>query len=150
MIRILGEGKGSKLLENLKEKLEEIVKKEIGDVHVNVILVSEDEIKELNQQFRSHDQPTDVLTFLLMEEDVYGEIYVCPMIVEENAKEFSNTFEKELLEVVIHGILHLAGYDHEFEDRKSKEMFEKQKKYVEEVWGEWRSDPSEDSGPGKR
>ncbi|MDK2897975.1 MAG: putative rRNA maturation factor, partial [Thermotoga sp.] len=39
MIRILGEGKGSKLLENLKEKLEEIVKKEIGDVHVNVILV---------------------------------------------------------------------------------------------------------------
>jgi len=150
MIRILGEGKGSNLLEDVKEKLEEIVKKEIGDVHVNVILVSEDEIKELNQQFRGQDLPTDVLTFPLMEEDVYGEIYVCPLIVEENAREFNNTFEKELLEVVIHGILHLAGYDHEFEDRNSKEMFEKQKKYVEEVWGEWRSNPSEDSDPGKR
>ncbi|PLV55626.1 rRNA maturation RNase YbeY [Thermotoga sp. SG1] len=138
MVKILGEGKGKEILKSLSEKLDEIVKKEIGNVNTNVILVSKDQIKEMNREFRGENFPTDVLTFPLLEE-VYGEIYICPEVVEENAKEYNNTFEKELIEVVIHGILHLAGYDHEFEDKNAKEMFEKQHIYVEEVWNEWRS-----------
>ena len=145
MIKILGEGKGKEILKSLSEKLDEIVKKEIGNVNTNVILVSKDQIKEMNREFRGEDFPTDWLTFPLFEE-VYGEIYICPEVVEENAKEYNNTFEKELIEVVIHGILHLAGYDHEFEDKNAKEMFEKQHIYVEEVWNEWRSSLSGGTG----
>ncbi|PLV60239.1 rRNA maturation RNase YbeY [Thermotoga sp. KOL6] len=147
MIKILGEGK--ELLERVKEKLEEIAKEEIGEVNVNVVFVNKNEIRKMNKEFRNQDYPTDVLTFPLFDEDVYGEIYVCLDVVKENAIEYNVPFERELIEVVVHGLLHLAGYDHEFEDKNSKEMFEKQKKYTEEVWKEWKSNPSEDSGRGK-
>ncbi|MCD6551045.1 rRNA maturation RNase YbeY [Thermotoga sp.] len=148
MVEILGEGKGKEILKSLSEKLDEIVKKEIGNVNVNVILVSKDRIKKMNKEFRREDFSTDVLTFPLFEE-VYGEIYVCPDVIEENAKNYYNTFERELIEVVVHGILHLAGYDHEFENKGTKEMFEKQQRYAEEVWNEWKSSLSEDTDQEK-
>ena len=71
MIKILGEGKGKEILKSLSEKLDEIVKKEIGNVNTNVILVSKDQIKEMNREFRGEDFPTDVLTFPLFEEGHY-------------------------------------------------------------------------------
>jgi len=133
---ILGLEERERILSKDKlSKLEEIVRKEIGDVVVNVIFIDKKTISQLNSKFRKKRGATDVLTFPYGDEDLFGEIYVCLDIVEENAKRFHNTLERELVEVIVHGILHLAGYDHEYSKENEKEMFEKQTKYVEEVMG---------------
>ncbi len=123
----------ARVLKGKLAKLEEIVEKELGDVTVNVVFVDKETISKLNSKFRKKRGATDVLTFPYGDEDLFGEIYVCLDVVEENARAFNNTLERELVEVVVHGILHLAGYDHEYSKENEKEMFEKQTKYVEEV-----------------
>ncbi len=64
----------------------------------------------------------------------YAEGYLCLDVVKENAKEFGNILEKELLTVLVHSILHMAGYDHEYEGSNAEEMFKKQNDYVERIW----------------
>ena len=133
MIRIINRS-GEKIDEDrLKELIHPILEKEIGKVNINIVFVTMDEIESLNKEFMKLEGPTDVLTFPYHDEDVYGEIVICPEVVRKNAKEFSVDYEDELITVIIHGILHLAGYDHERENKKVDEMFKKQKEYVERI-----------------
>lgn len=62
-----------------------------------------------------------------------GEIVICPREVKKNAKIFSTSFEKELANVLIHGLLHLLGYDHEKGEREAKEMQKKQNHYLKTI-----------------
>ncbi|ODN31203.1 rRNA maturation RNase YbeY [Fervidobacterium thailandense] len=138
------------LIDKFKEKLDEIVRAEIGDVVVQFVFVGQDEISEMNAKFRGKEGPTDVLTFVYGTEDsefepelpveleegqreIYAESYVCPSVVEENAREFGNSTEHEMITVLVHSILHMAGYDHEYGDVNAKEMFEKQENYVQKL-----------------
>ena len=94
-----------------------------------------------NRFFPNEDVPhlfgaVDVVLFPYYEEDVYGEVIICPEVVRKNAEKFSVAYEDELMSVMVHGILHLAGYDHERENRKADEMFKKQREYVERIKGE--------------
>ena len=78
----------------------------IEEGHVAVTFVAEDEIRALNREHRGNDAPTDVLAFPIDERDAVGprelgDVFVCP--------ERSH----DLVEVVVHGVLHLCGYDHE-------------------------------------
>ncbi len=133
MIRVINRS-GEKIDENeLKDLIHPILKEEIGDVNVNIVFVTADEIKSLNRKFMGVEEPTDVLTFPYHDKDIYGEIIVCPEVVRNNAERFSTSYEDELMTVVIHGILHLAGYDHERENRKADKMFRKQKEYLERI-----------------
>lgn len=79
---------------------------------LNVIISEGRTIRGMNRRFRRTDTATDVLSFPLGDE-VIGEVWLCPSVVEQNAKHFGQPFENELLRVCIHGILHLAGFDHE-------------------------------------
>ena len=97
---------------------------------LSIALVGPGRIKELNKKYRKKNRVTDVLSFLYNDS---GEIIICPTKVKENAKRFKSTFEKELARVLIHGILHLFGYDHEISERKAKEMEEKQNYYLSKV-----------------
>jgi len=63
-----------------------------------------------------------------------GEIVICLSEVKKNAKRFSLTFEKELARVLIHGILHLLGYDHEKSKEGEREMEKKENYYLEKVF----------------
>jgi probable rRNA maturation factor len=75
-----------------------------------VALVGEDEIRRLNREHRGLDEPTDVLAFPVDEAGVaagpreLGDVVICPHYAEN------------LVEVVVHGVLHLCGYDHETDD----------------------------------
>jgi probable rRNA maturation factor len=77
------------------------------DCHLAVELVDEERIRELNQRFRGRDEPTDVLAFPIDESGPaagpreLGDIVICPARAED------------VEEAVVHGILHLAGHDHE-------------------------------------
>lgn len=135
-------------LKNVKEDLEKIASNEIGDVDIKFAFVDPDTIAKMNAEYRGKEGSTDVLTFVYgydeMEEEIenedmdteepYAEGYLCIDVIKENSEKFNVPFEKELLTVLVHSILHMAGYDHEYSKENAEEMFNKQNKYVEEIW----------------
>ena len=102
---------------------------------VSISFVDRDEIKELNREYRGVDKPTDVLSFPLTEPGEWmmapdlpagrpialGDIIVCTDIAREQADTYGHSFERELGFLLIHGLLHLAGYDH-MEPEEEKRM----------------------------
>ena len=88
---------------------------------VSILLTTDADIRKLNKQFRSIDQPTDVLSFPqnadedppIPGEIILGDIAVSLDTAQAQAKEHGLTFEEEIILLLIHGILHLLGYDHE-------------------------------------
>lgn len=84
------------------------------------ILCSDNKILEINKKHLAHDYYTDIITFNLSNSPkvIRGEIYISLERVGENAKKMNQTFENELNRVLIHGVLHLFGYqDHTDEER---------------------------------
>ncbi len=87
---------------------------------VSYIFCSDERILEVNQQYLSHDFYTDIITFDYVEKDkISGDIFISVDRVKENAKDFNVTFQQELLRVIIHGVLHLLGFeDHSAEEQQ--------------------------------
>lgn len=88
---------------------------------LNIILTNRETLSSLKKQYFNVDQFTDVIAFNLEDKDEYieGEVYISIDDVLENSKTFSVTFNNEFKRVLIHGVLHLLGYDdHEEDDIK--------------------------------
>ncbi len=86
---------------------------------IELLVVKNDEIKELNKEHRKIDKATDVLSFPMdfkMPHMPLGSIVISSDFVEEKAKEYGHTFNEEFSLLFIHGILHLLGYDHEVDN----------------------------------
>lgn len=89
---------------------------------VNVLVTSSEEVRSLNRRFRGLDKPTDVLSFppLLISEpqrkQVAGDVVISADIARGNALRLGHSLENEVKILVLHGILHLAGFDHEHDD----------------------------------
>lgn len=115
--------------------IDKVLRNELGKVKVNLVFIGEKRIRDLNRTYRGIDSPTDVLTFVYKDQDLFGEIFVCPRQIEKNAVKYKQSYLTELIRVLIHSCLHLSGYDHELGNEKSKELFIKQEKYLEEVEG---------------
>lgn len=119
------------LLEKFKEDLD------IKDVELSVIIVDKKTIQHINKTYRFKDYVTDVISFALEDEKtlvspirVLGDIYICLDKVYEQAKEYKHSFKRELSFLMIHGLLHLLGYDHETKEEE-KIMFDLQRKELE-------------------
>jgi probable rRNA maturation factor len=78
-----------------------------------IAFVSDERIRRLNKQFRGVDRATDVLSFPAGEETNLGDIAVSVETAARQAKENALTFENEIAQLILHGLLHLSGYDHE-------------------------------------
>ena len=117
-----------KLLNNSAQKILKDKKKQ--NFELSIALVSQEKIKKLNKKYRKKNRPTDTLSFLYKNS---GEIVICPKEVKKNAKNFGSTFEKELVRVLIHGVLHLLGYDHEKSKLRAKKMEAKEKYYLKRL-----------------
>ncbi len=81
---------------------------------VNIIIVSPKEILRINKEFLDHNYVTDVITFenpSPVNNKIYADIFVCFSQVKKQAQELGKHYRKEFLTVIIHGILHLVGYD---------------------------------------
>jgi probable rRNA maturation factor len=87
-----------------------------GDV--NVLVTSSEELRRLNKRFRKKDKPTDVLSFPSAIEGFGGDIAISADIARENGETLGHGLGMELKILILHGILHLAGYDHEVDDGK--------------------------------
>ncbi len=79
---------------------------------ISFMFCDDEKILEVNRQYLQHDYYTDIITFDYSTESIIsGDIYISIDTVTTNAKEFKVKFEVELFRVIIHGILHLCGYD---------------------------------------
>ena len=95
------------------------------DWTVNLVFCENAYIRDLNKRFRKLDKATDVLSFIYDDEDVFGEIYIATLKAQKQAPRWKNTFYDELRRLVVHGSLHLAGYDHmNAKDRKAMRALE--------------------------
>lgn len=84
------------------------------DSSATIAFVSDQKIRELNRQFRGIDKATDVLSFPSDgSEDELGDIAVSVETAALQAKENGLSFENEIAQLILHGLLHLSGYDHE-------------------------------------
>lgn len=91
----------------------------------NVIVATEGLVRGLNRDFRGVDAVTDVLSFPLgPEEDITGEIYICWPRVESQALEYGHGLEREFCFLLVHGILHLLGYEHGDEPNREMRVME--------------------------
>lgn len=105
----------------------------VVDTEVSLSLMSADEIAALNKEYRETNEATDVLSFPMWEAAdgsfqppsdwevlPLGDIVVCPQVVAKNAAENGRSFEAETALVILHGLLHLTGHDHDTEERKAE------------------------------
>ena len=145
------------------------------DVELALSLVSAQEMQDLNHQYRGIDEPTDVLSFpcdgfdemplsasqngqsLSAYQDgqafsasqdgiiVLGDVVIAPSVAREHALEFESTFDDEMSLMIIHGILHLLGYDHE--DDEAYELMIKEENRLHSAWAEYASDTKHKTRP---
>lgn len=119
---------------------------EIGDeAELSVLYVTADHIRRLNARYANNDHPTDVLAFPLMEEEdeededlVLGDVVICPHVAQENAGRLGHDLTHELDTLLVHGTLHLLGYDHN--DAEGKERMDGRLRSILDSFG-LRSEP---------
>jgi len=90
--------------------------------YVNIIFCNNELIKEKNKKFLGHDYETDIITFHDVDEEglLEGELLVSVETVKSNSVKFKTTYDEEIYRVVIHGILHLCGYNDKTTSEKIK------------------------------
>jgi probable rRNA maturation factor len=96
------------------------------EAELTIRIVDEAESHELNHQYRGKDKPTNVLSFPFeapegLEIPLLGDLVICKQIVEQEAKEQGKTDQAHWAHMVVHGCLHLLGYDH-IQDDEAEEM----------------------------
>lgn len=88
-----------------------------------VVFVTTAKMKKLNSQFRGKNKPTDILSFDPIEESSLGELVLCLPVLKKQSKEHDLSLNHEIGYMLIHGILHLLGYDHETSKKDANKMF---------------------------
>ena len=115
-----------------------ILKEENKEGGISIALVKSEEIRKLNKDYRKKDSITDVLSFANKNDIIeakdkkecfIGEIVLCPEKIRENSQELKTDFVEELYWALIHGVLHLLGYEHK-SSGGTKKMSEKEKYYL--------------------
>lgn len=93
------------------------------EAELSVALVAEEAMAELNGRFRGRQGATDVLSFSLLEGEgaehrgaLLGDVVLCVPVARRQAAEQGHPLDAELLRLLVHGVLHLLGYDHERDD----------------------------------
>ena len=120
------------------------------EYEISISLVNNEEMRSLNMEYRGIDKETDVLSFPMVEfidealekededaeyieeEIALGDIVISMEKVLEQSEEFGHSFNRELAFLLVHGMLHLLGYDHE-EGASQGEMFDKQELILKEM-----------------
>jgi rRNA maturation RNase YbeY len=116
-------------------EIRDILNFEISDLEIN--FVDSETIHAINKQYLKHDYTTDIITFNYSGDNVIleGEIFISVNDAEENAKRYKVTLEEELVRLIVHGILHMLGYD-DIDERERRRMKRKENELVRKIWRE--------------
>lgn len=107
------------------EKTARKLKQDFSDSEVSLVLANNEEVQRLNKAFRHQDKPTNVLSFPSGQEEELGDIILSYEKVKEEAVQAGILPLHHMIHLIIHGFLHLLGYDHEQEDAAQEmEMME--------------------------
>jgi probable rRNA maturation factor len=115
------EGEGLPSEQEIKTWVEAVLMQEqndiVAEVELTVRIASEEEVAELNQQYRQKQGSTNVLSFpvdegLPLDVPLLGDLVICAPVVEKEAKQQNKTLLSHWAHMVVHGTLHLLGYDH--------------------------------------
>ena len=102
--------------------------RKVGDI--TFVFCDDNYLLKINKEFLDHDTYTDIITFdYSVGNEIISEVYVSTDRVEENAKKYKQTFENEIHRVMIHGVLHLCGYNDKLAEEKQI-MREKENHYL--------------------
>jgi probable rRNA maturation factor len=113
----------------------------LGDSELSVSLVRDADIRRLNREYRGKDRPTDVLSFSLREgafghvADAIGDVVISIETAARQAAENRFTLGEEVDRLLVHGVLHLAGYDHERSRREELRMKRKEREMLRRIAG---------------
>jgi len=112
-------------------RIEEIINASLSrDGIINIRFVTDQEIQKLNRMYRKKDEVTDVLSFQYPgEKDQIGDVAIS---YEQAKRQAHGSVEHEVIDLIVHGILHVLGYDHE-KPGEDKEMFSLQDKIFEQI-----------------
>jgi probable rRNA maturation factor len=103
---------------------------------LSIALVDDDEIRSLNARWREIDRPTDVLAFAQREGDEHGpsellgDVVISVPTAKRQAVERGHSLDREIAELLVHGLLHLLGYDHERSPSEARRMFRRQREVL--------------------
>lgn len=121
----------------MREVEKELRQRNISSSQLNkkVVLafLTEDEMKKLNGQFRKKRKITDVLSFLENHPDQLGELALCPKYIKEKARKNSMGVREYSAYIILHGLLHLLGFEHEKSKKKAQKMFQLQDQVFEKL-----------------
>ena len=134
------------IMKKAAEKTLIIENKDTEAFEVSITITDNEQIKELNKQYRSINAPTDVLSFSFLEDEneemiqnqdeieatLLGDIIISIERAIEQANEYGHSLDRELAFLTIHGVLHLLGYDH-MNEEEEKIMFSRQKEILKEM-----------------
>ncbi len=117
------------------------------DYSLSVAYVTEKVSRELNKKWRGKDSPTNVLSFTLSKNS--GELVLCPTIIKKEIKIFERTYRELLGFLVIHGMLHLKGYEHSSRMKRAR-MESEENKYDQKYFSRHRRGLLHDSSSSRR
>ncbi len=130
-----------------KRKIGHIIKRicdivSLKEVSITLILTDNEFIREINRSYRNQNSPTDIITFAYRENpfprsstevEHLGDIYLSLERTFENSLEYSADFIDEFKLLLVHGVLHLIGYDHELSVRDDKKMRDREKEILNKL-----------------
>lgn len=138
---------GIKIKEDfIKKILDKILEQEKKQGNISVSFIGPERMQKLNKRYRKKNRVTDILSFseskVLFEKffirgiektKSLGEIVICLREIKKNARRLNVAFDQELTKALIHGALHILGYDHEKGKEQAEEMEDKEIKYLEKL-----------------
>lgn len=108
-----------------------------SDAELSILITGDEEIRSLNSAYRGLDRSTDVLSFSQLEGeeipgegDLLGDIVISLDTAVRQADEYGHSVEEEMNRLLVHGVLHLLGYDHEKGDAEAARMRAEEEKYL--------------------
>ena len=130
-----------KVIDKLREYMNFAVDKlKVNEGIFNIIFVSNEEIHDINREFRHTDRVTDVISFALEDNEeeafkefrILGDIYIAIDVAYDQAIEYNHSETRELSFLTVHGLLHLLGYDHQTKEDEEV-MFNLQRKILSDL-----------------
>ncbi len=124
------------VLSRLAQHLLELVGEQQAELSLEII--GNTRMRRLNREYRERDKTTDVLAFPLrvspgFRSSLLGDVVIAYPTAERQASAFDHSVDEELISLLIHGVLHLLGYDHEQGDREARRMRRKEQALFESL-----------------